>query len=107
MRVVMWVLIWLVLLMGAGWYLWSALRRAWRASGRLMDELMATERRLSAIRTEVDRLGDGTGALEELAVFGDPDALRKERERTRQALSEQRRARRAENRPAWARHVDS
>ncbi len=107
MRAVVWILIWLVLLLGSGWYLWSALRRTWRTSTRLMDELVSTEHRLSAIRTEVDRLGDRADALEELAVFGDASALRKERERTRQALTEQRRARRAENRPTWARHVDS
>lgn len=108
MRALVWILVWLVLLLGAAAYLWATVRVAWRTSRDLGAELRVTEQRLSDVRGQVDRLREGTdAAVQELAVFGDASALRTERRATRRTLGEQRRARRAKNLPTWARSVDS
>ncbi len=115
MRVLGWVLVWVVLLLGATGYLWTKLRVAWRTSRALGAELLLTEQRLALadVRGQVERRREDTDVVQELAgfaelaVFADASVLGRERAATHRTLGEQRRARRAENLPAWARRVDS
>ena len=107
MRLLLWVLVWIVLVLGAGWYLWHKVRVTWRASRQLGAELLVAERRLSEVREQVEQLQRGGDVVQELAVFGDAGVLRAERDTMRQSLGQQRRARAVGNRPGWARRVDS
>ncbi len=107
MRVLGWVLVWVVLLLGATGYLWTKLRVAWRTSRDLGAELLLTGQRLADVRGQVERQREETDVVQELAVFADASVLGRERAATRRTLGEQRRARRAGNLPAWARRVDS
>jgi hypothetical protein len=101
-----WVLIWALLVVLALAYLAS---RAWGVWGQF-KELMAEVRRssdtLTALQGEVDRLGERPPEPGP-DLFGDPRQLRRERERTRASLKQERRARQTARRPAWARHLDS
>jgi len=106
-RVLGWVLVWVVLLLGATGYLWTKLRVAWRTSRDLGAELLLTGQRLADVRGQVERQREETDVVQELAVFADASVLGRERAATRRTLGEQRRARRAGNLPAWARRVDS
>jgi len=106
-RVLGWVLVWVVLLLGATGYLWTKLRVAWRTSRDLGAELLLTGQRLADVRRQVERQREETDVVQELAVFADASVLGRERAATRRTLGEQRRARRAGNLPAWARRVDS
>ena len=107
MRLLLWILIWIVLVLGAAGYLWRKIRVAWRSSRQFGAELLVAERRLGEVREQVEQLQQGSDAAHELAVFGDAGALRAERDAMRQTLGQQRRARAAGNRPGWARRVDS
>ena len=107
MRLLLWTLTWIVLVLGAAWYLWRKVRVTWRSSRQLGAELRVAERRLREVREQVEQLQQGSDAVQELAVFGDAGVLRAERDTMRQTLGEQRRARAAGNRPGWARRVDS
>lgn len=107
MRLLLWTLTWIILVLGAAWYLWRKVRVTWRSSRQLGAELRVAERRLSEVREQVEQLQQGSDAVQELAVFGDAGALRAERDTMRQTLGQQRRARAAGNRPGWARRVDS
>jgi hypothetical protein len=100
-----WVLIWVLIVVIAAAYLAN---RAWAVWGQVR-ELNVEVARAAAIVAELEaqtnRLGERPPAPE-LAVFGDPRQLRRERLATRGALREQRRARRAARLPVWARHLD-
>ena len=101
-----WVLIWVLLVVIAAAYLAT---RAWGVWGQLKDlnaEVGRASETITTLQSEADRLGERTPAPE-LAVFGDPRLLRRERLTTRAALKQQRRARQAERRPSWARRLDS
>lgn len=101
-----WVLIWVLLVVIAAAYLAT---RAWAVWGRVKElgaEVDRASSTVSALQAETDRLGDPVPPAD-LAVFGDPRGLRREREATRASLKHQRRARQAARRPAWARHLDS
>ena len=123
MRVLGWVLIWLVSLGLAGWVIWRRLRglrdRAVGLSEQLAQaeslgyavRLAAEERLQEQERTErPDEPGEPTGVASRrhtLAVFDDASALARERDDLRQALALERQARRAATLPGWARPVDS
>ncbi|MDQ2755237.1 MAG: hypothetical protein M3Y71_01535 [Actinomycetota bacterium] len=107
MRTLVWILVWVVLLAGAGLYLWRAVRATWRQATVLGGELATASDRLAEVQTQVERLGESTDRLDELAVFGDPVTLRRERTRGREALRRQGRTNRRRDLPTWARHVDS
>lgn len=107
MRVLVWILIWIVLVVLAALYLWSKGRATWRRTKDLGTEIAEASARLEAVQAQVDRIGETTGAIQKLAVFEDPVQVRAERQTTRRALQEERRARRNRNLPTWARHVDS
>lgn len=102
-----WVLLWVVLLAGGaalvGW-------RAWRVWGRfkaLGAEVADAERTAAALRSRVVRVEAASGAIEEqLAVFRDPESVRRERLEVRDSLRQKRRAAARERRPGWARSVD-
>ncbi|QGN57292.1 hypothetical protein [Nostocoides sp. HKS02] len=100
-----WVLIWVLLVVIAAAYLARRLWGVWGQFKDLTEELGHASATLDALQVQADRLGE-RGPAPELAVFGDPRQLRREREVTRGTLREQRRARRAAHRPGWARTVD-
>lgn len=107
MRVLVWVLVWVVIVAVSALYLWGTVRTTWKSARRLGTELADAEERLSAVREQVDRLGEANGRLEELAVFADPATAARERRTTRESLRRESRDRRRRGLPAWARHVDS
>lgn len=107
MRALVWILVWIVLIALSGFYLWGTVRSAWRLARGLGSELAQAQDRLGAVQDQVDRLGEATDRVEELAVFGDPGSLRRERSGRREALGRQGRATRRRDLPTWARHVDS
>ena len=101
-----WVLIWALLLVCAAAYIGSRLWDLWGRSKDFGREVMIAQERLDLVHGQLDLLGEKISSPDQLAVFGDPAALRKEREH---ALARQRRERahrRAGRRPTWARHVD-
>lgn len=107
MRVLVWILVWVVLVILSALYLWSKGRVLWRKAVLVGSELAEAQDRLTEVQAQVDRLGESTEAIHTLAVFEDPSRVRAERTATRRTLQEERRARRARNLPSWARHVDS
>jgi hypothetical protein len=100
-----WVLIWTILVVIAGVYLVARLWGLWGQVKELTAETERAGQTLAALEAQVDRLGEAA-AQQPIAVFQDPRELRRERERTRASLRQERRARQAARRPAWARHVD-
>lgn len=101
----LWVLIWVLLVLVAGVYLAS---RAWGVWGQVKElnaEVGRASRTVAALEAQAQRLSDREPAPE-LAVFGDPRALRRERLATLGAIREQRHKRRVRRRPRWARHLD-
>ncbi len=102
-----WVLLWVVLLVGGaalvGWRAW----RVWGKVTALGAEVADAERTAAALRSQVARVAVASAAVEEeLAVFRDPDTVRRERLAVRETLREQRRTAARERRPGWARSVD-
>lgn len=100
-----WVLIWVLLVVIAAVYLAT---RAWGVWGQFKEftaEAARATQTLDALQTEVDRLGGGSEPTR-IAVFEDPRELRRQRHATQAGLRRERRARQAERRPTWARHVD-
>ncbi len=63
MRVLGWVLVWVVLLLGATGYLWTKLRVAWRTSRDLGAELLLTGQRLADVRGQVERQREETDVV--------------------------------------------
>ncbi|HYO17924.1 MAG TPA: hypothetical protein VES02_04560 [Dermatophilaceae bacterium] len=101
-----WVMIWLLLLVGAGVYLGVRAWGLWGQTRELGSELAIAQRRVDEVQGQVDLLGERIASLDELAVFADPATARKERDRARADGREARQQRRAASRPAWAKHVD-
>lgn len=97
-----WVLIWVLLVVIALAYL---ARRAWAVWGQFKElaaELEHATGTLDALQAQADRLG-AAPATTDLAVFGDPRRIRKDREATRGELRRERQARREARMPGWAR----
>ena len=101
-----WVLIWALLLACAAVYIGSRLWELWGQSKDFGREVAIAQQRLDQVQGQLELLGEKIGSPDQLAVFGDPGALRKEHERTRAAMHRQRRHHRRVARPSWARHVD-
>ncbi len=100
-----WVLIWVLLALVALAYLAT---RAWGVWGQVKElnaEIVRASDTVAALQEQADRLGDPPPPVQP-AIFDDPRQLRREREATRASLKQQRRARQASRRPAWARHLD-
>jgi hypothetical protein len=75
-----WVLVWLVLLVGAGAVFFLLGRSLWRQATALFAELEVANERVGAVMEQVDALGGAAERHRELAVFEDPVALRRRRE---------------------------
>ncbi len=101
-----WVLIWVLLVLVAVAYLATRAWGVWGQVKELTAEIGRASETVSALQAQGDRLGDPAPPVP-AAVFADPRQLRREREATRASLKQQRRARQATRRPAWARHLDS
>jgi septal ring factor EnvC (AmiA/AmiB activator) len=101
-----WVMIWVLLLVGAGVYLGVRSWGLWGQTKELGSELATAQRRLDEVQGQLELLGEQIGSAEELAVFASPAAARRERDRARSEGREARQQRRAASRPAWAKHVD-
>ena len=89
----LWVLIWVLLVIGALAFLFVMLRRLWRQLRSLFRDLGTAADRLSAVTEELERLQDRTGpSTEPAAVFEDPARLRAQRftARTKQRGSSRR-----------------
>jgi hypothetical protein len=101
-----WVMIWVLLLVGAAVYLGVRSWGLWGQAKELGSELATAERRLDEVQGQLELLGEMVGSPEELAVFADPATARKERDRAKAQGHRERQQRRAASRPAWAKHVD-
>jgi len=80
-----WVMIWVSLLLAAGVYLGARLWGLWGQTKELGSELATAERRLDDVQGQLELLGERIGSTEELAVFIEPSAARKQREHVRDA----------------------
>lgn len=102
-----WLLVWVVLVLGGaalvawrGWVVWGKVKALGRAAAD-------AQRTAAALQAQVRRIEADSAAMSgELAVFRDPESVRRERVEVRDALRERRRARAKERRPGWARSVD-
>lgn len=109
MRLLVWVVIWIVLLAGSAWWLWRRARSAWGSTTQLGDvvgelEVLASATEI-AIDAETTRRAESTPRHTPAA--GRPIAeVRAEREAARTAYARFREHRRRQRRPAWARDVD-
>ena len=101
-----WVMIWVLLLVAAGFYLGAKAWGLWGQTKKLGVELATAERRLDEVQGQLELLGERIGSPEDLAVFATPAAARRERDRAKADGRRARQQRRAVSRPAWAKHVD-
>jgi len=96
-----WVIVWVVLLLGAagvlGWLSW----RVWGKARLLMAELERASAALAELEARVGEFDDTVPPP--TAVTQDPSRLREEHRAQRDAASAERAKRRAERLPPWAR----
>jgi hypothetical protein len=77
-----WTLLWVVLVVGAGVALFLVGRSLWRKASALLVELGEAAERMGAVSEQLELLSDKLSPAEpELAVFLDPVALRRDRDR--------------------------
>ena len=81
----LWVMIWVSLVVLAGVYLGVRTWGLWGQTKELGSELATAERRLDDVQGQLELLGERIGSAEELAVFTDPAAARKQRDHVRDA----------------------
>lgn len=101
-----WLLIWVCLLVVAGIYLGTRAWGLWGQTKELGSELAIAQRRLDAVQSQVELLGQEIGPAQELAIFASPAAARQQHDRARAAGRRARRQRRAVSPPARDKHVD-
>jgi len=101
-----WLLVWVSLVLVAGSYVGARAWGLWGQTKELASELAIAQRRVAAVQGQRDVLGERVGGLEQLAVFSDVTAARKEHDRVKRAGQRARRRRRAITRPEWVKHVD-
>jgi hypothetical protein len=101
-----WVMIWVLLLLASGGYLGWRGWGLWGHTKELGIELAEAQRRLDEVQGQLEVLGERVGSREELAIFAGPVTARIKRNRARSDSRRARQHRRANSRPAWARHVD-
>ena len=75
-----WLILWTAILAGTGWLFFSLGRGLWRQASALFSELGTASERLGAVMEQLDALGEQVKERQELAVFSDPVALKRERE---------------------------
>jgi hypothetical protein len=80
-----WVLIWVLLLLGAAAYLVARLWGLWGQARELAGEAAIAQRRMERVESQLQLLGEQIGSPDDLAVFADPAAARKARDRVRRA----------------------
>lgn len=106
----LWLLVCVVLVAASAGYLFLAVRSLWRKVRALAEEAQRAAETVEALEGESERLREARGAagveVTVLAIFEDPARLAREREATRRALAQRRRAARAARYPRWARSVD-
>ena len=91
-----WLILWTAILAGSGWLFFSLGRGLWRQSTALFSELGTASDRLGAVMDQLDVLGEQVKERQDLAVFADPVALRREREAAaRRKVREKEKRRRA------------
>ncbi len=80
-----WTLLWLVLVAGAAVYLFVLGRLQWRKLSALFTELAAAGELMGSVSEQLEALDRATAAIrsedDEPAVFADPQALRRKRDR--------------------------
>ena len=101
-----WVIFWILMLVGSGAYLGVLSWGLWGHTKELGSEIASAQRRLDEVQGQLELLGEQIRTVEDLAVFTDPAAARREREHARAERRRLRRQRRAISRPSWAKHVD-
>ncbi len=94
-----WLLIWACILVVAGIYLGMRAWGLWGQTKELGSELAIAQRRLDAVQSQVELLGEEIGRAEELAVFSAPATERKKRDRARAAARRARQQRGAVSPP--------
>ena len=100
-----WVMIWVLLVLLGGVYLAVRAWGLWGQTKELGSELATAERRLDDVHGQLELLGERIGDPEDLAVFTDPAAARKQRDRARAAGRHARQLRRSVSRRG-PQHVD-
>ena len=96
-----WVLLWTVLVLGGGLWLFVLSRRVWRSSKALVLEVERAGALLSELEARVDDLREVEPPR--TAVTHDPSSLRAQYRQQRADRAAMRRTRRAERLPPWAR----
>ncbi|MFP5335487.1 MAG: hypothetical protein ACLGIV_09245 [Actinomycetes bacterium] len=76
-----WLLLWTVLVVGAGLVLFRLGLRVFRSGVGLAEELGTASERFAAIASQVEQLSEHRQADPGLAVFDDPQRLKRERAR--------------------------
>ncbi len=99
-------MIWVVLLVASGVYVGVRLWGLWGQTKELGSELAVAQERMDEVQGQLELLGERIGSPDELAVFADPAAARRERDSVKAEGRRIRQQRRAAFRPAWAKHVD-
>jgi hypothetical protein len=90
----LWVLVWVLLVLFAPFFLFLLLRQVWRKLRLLLSDLSTASERLAAVTDELERLQDRLPAEPEPAVFDRPTEHRARRfaaTRTKQRRSRRRR----------------
>jgi hypothetical protein len=89
----LWVLVWVLLVLFAPFFLFLLLRQVWRKLRLLLSDLSTASERLAAVTDELERLQDRLPAEPEPAVFDRPTEHRARRfaaTRTKQRRSRRR-----------------
>jgi len=100
-----WVLVWVVLALGAALYLAKRSWTLWRQVGELIAELGLAAQRIGGVQGQLQLLEDQVRDPSQLAVFGSPAALRRERQRPHRSLVPRKRRRSRSPRPSRGRDV--
>jgi hypothetical protein len=104
-RAVVWLLVWLVLLVGSGLYLWRRARPLPRTVSDVMAEVDAATARLDEVESAFVPMRMPVSSAADLAVFMSPRAARAAWERQRSQARDARALRRDARLPAWARRA--
>lgn len=105
MRAVVWIVVWLVLLVGSGLYLWRRARPLPRMVSDVMAEVDAATARLEQVESAFVPMRKPVGSAADLAVFTTPREARAAWERQRSKTRDARALRRDARLPAWARRA--
>ena len=101
-----WLLFWACLILVSALYVGARARGLWGQTKELGSELAVAERRLEAVQSQFDVLGERIGGPEQLAVFSGVASARRERDRARAAGRNARHQRLAVSHPMRVKHVD-